>query len=157
MRVAPCPVDPLRSRGSKLGAVAALVASLEPGVKTLVVGAWKPLLLETKETLQGVDVSAELLEGPSNRRAAVLRRFREGATTALLLLSHGGFEGHDLRAASHVVFLHAFAESTDEALRIEHQVVGRVCRDSHDAYDVHVHHVVAADTNEERLWDTQHA
>lgn len=148
------PPEALRSRGSKIDAAAALVRSISPS-KAVVVAAWKPLLLSAKEALLAAGVVSELLEGPTLRRAAVLRRFREGETAALLLLTHGGFEGHDLGAASHVVFLHAFAESTDEALRIEHQVLGRVQRDEGAA--AVLHHLLAADTAEERLWRAQHA
>lgn len=147
------PADMLRSRGSKLEAAAALLGRLAPA-RALVVAAWKPLLLSVKEALHEAGVAAELLEGPTTRRGAILRRFREGDTAALLLLCHGGFEGHDLSAATHVVFMHTLTEPTDEALRIEHQVLGRVQRD--DAADVHVHHLVAADTEEERLWLAQH-
>ena len=156
----------LRSRGSKLERAAALLRTLMPS-KVIVVATWKPLLLSLKETLldtstdmqsldtaANVGVMAEVLEGSAPRRTAILRRFREASTSVLLLLSHGGFEGHDLSAASHIVFMHALAEATDEALRIEHQVLGRVQRN--DSIDVHVHYLVAADTHEEHLWSIQH-
>lgn len=153
--VAP-PSEMLRSRGAKLDAAAELLKSVAPA-KALVVATWKPLLLSLKEVLQESGTAAEILEGPATRRAAVVRRFREAvAPSALLLLSHGGFEGHDLTEASHIVFMHALTDSS-EALRIEHQVLGRVLReDTADAAAVHVHHLIAADTDEERLWNRQH-
>lgn len=143
----------LRSRGAKLEATVALVRSLTP-TKVVVVATWKPLLISLKEELNKTCVLAEILEGPSTRRAAILRRFCDGDTATLLLMSHGGFEGHDLSAAAHVIFMHALAEPADEALRIEHQVLGRVKRD--EVSEVHVHYMVATDTEEERLWEAQH-
>ena len=139
------------SRGAKLRAAAELVRSLSPD-KCIVVASWKPMLLAARDEMHDASVSAELLEGPSARRGAVLRRFREGGTSALLLSSHGGFEGHDLSAASHVVFLHAPSEPEDEARRIEHQVMGRVNRDEGKAEGgAAVHYLVAEGTKEEEM------
>lgn len=147
----------LRSRGSKLEALVLLVRSILPA-KALVVASWKPLLLSAKEALHEADVPAEILEGPAARRGAVLRRFREGEAAALLILSHGAFEGHDLSVASNVIFLHALTGPTDETLRIEHQVLGRVQRSTQNDGSlpvVKVHYLIAADTEEERLWNAQ--
>lgn len=72
--------DMMQSRGAKLDAAIALVLSFAPGTKAIVVAAWKPLLLEAKEALCDARITSDILEGPTNRRAVVLRRFRDGET-----------------------------------------------------------------------------
>ncbi|AUX26144.1 SNF2 family helicase [Sorangium cellulosum] len=103
--------DPRRRKraSSKLDELEALVAEItaQPRGKVIVFSEWVGMLALAAERLDRLGVGYAVLHGdvPTDRRPALLDRFREDAAVRVLLSTDAGGVGLNLQAASYVVHL----------------------------------------------------
>ncbi|XYH96351.1 DEAD/DEAH box helicase [Sorangium sp. So ce1128] len=103
--------DPERGKraSSKLDELEALIAEItaQPRNKVIVFSEWVGMLALAAERLDRLGVGYVVLHGdvPTERRPALLDRFREDAAVQVLLSTDAGGVGLNLQAASYVVHL----------------------------------------------------
>jgi hypothetical protein len=139
--------------GSRVDAACELIQSfVGRNESTLVFTQFRALLSNLDTALQLSGVRTLVLEGSTSRRTSCARRFRERDIDVLLLCFERSISGLNLAVASHVVLLHPLVGYAHEVAAMEEQAVGRAHRRG-QTNRVTVHHMVAEDTHEEKIWE----
>lgn len=135
--------------GSKQNAICSTVdAIVASGGQVLIFSQWTALL---EGVCRVLEARSAVLTGPTARRGAAVRRFREKGLDVLGMHLERSSTGLHLAEATHVVLAHCVVGPAHDALAMEQQAVGRALRDG-QTHSVHVHHFIAQGTQEETLW-----